>query len=50
MGWNYAINKNTVSLLRYEFLAHSWNNGTVERWNTGFSRDIIHFKRYRQAE
>ena len=36
--------------LRHEFLPQSWNNGTVERWNSGFSKDIIHIKLYPQAE
>jgi hypothetical protein len=34
----------------HEFLPHSWNNGIVERWNSGFSKDIIHFKLYGQVE
>ncbi len=31
-------------------MPQSWNNGIVERWNSGFSKDIIHFKLYRQDE
>ena len=27
-----------------------WNNGIVERWNSGFSKEIIHFKLYPQYE
>jgi hypothetical protein len=44
------LNENVGCFLRHEFLAQSWNNGIVERWNSGFSKDIIHFKLYRQAE
>jgi hypothetical protein len=40
---------NTVFIVRYEFIPQSWNNGIVERWNNGFSNDIIHFKIYRSA-
>jgi hypothetical protein len=29
--------------LRPEFLPQSWNNGIVEQWNSGFSKEIIHF-------
>ena len=29
---------------RHEFWPQSWNNGIVERWNSGFLEDIIHFK------
>jgi hypothetical protein len=34
--------------LRYEFLPQSWNNGIVEGWNSGFSKDIVHFRLYPQ--
>jgi len=34
----------------HEFLPHSWNNGIVEQWNSGLSKDTIHFKLCRQAE
>ncbi len=44
------LNENVGYFLRHEFLAQSWNNGIVERWNSGFSKDIIHFKLYRQAD
>ena len=44
------LNENTGYFLRHEFLPQSWNNGIVERWNSGFSKDIIHFKLYRQDE
>ncbi len=36
--------------MKHEFLPQSWNNGIVERWNSGFSKDIIHFKLYRPDE
>jgi hypothetical protein len=42
--------KNTGHFFRHEFLPQSWNHGIVERWNIGFSTDIIHFKLYRKEE
>jgi hypothetical protein len=44
------LNENTGYFLRHEVLPQLWNNGIVERWNSGFSKDIIHFKLYRQDE
>ncbi len=40
------LNENTGCFLRPEIWPHSWNNGIVERWNSGFSKDIIHLKLY----
>jgi hypothetical protein len=45
-----TTNEITGYFLRHEFLPQSWNTGRVERWNSGFSKDIIHFKLYRQDE
>jgi hypothetical protein len=42
--------ENTGYFLGHEFLPQSWNNGIVERWNSEFSKEIIHFKHYRQDE
>jgi len=44
------LNENTKYFLRYELLPQLWNNGIVERWNSGFSKEIIHFKLYPQYE
>ena len=30
-------------------MLQSWNNGIVERWNSEFSKEIIHFKLYHQT-
>jgi hypothetical protein len=37
------LNENTGYFLRHEYLPQSWNNGILEQWKSGFSKEIIHF-------
>jgi len=44
-------NRNLSEFIQWHaFLPQSWNDGILEQWNNGFSKEIIHFKLYRQNE
>jgi hypothetical protein len=44
------LDENIGYFLRHVFFSKSWNNGILERWNSEFSKDGIHFKLYRHVE